>query len=47
MRHFSVWPLLDAALCGAPGFRTTELDLVTCDVCRSTLVRRELLGGVA
>lgn len=43
-RHFSMWPLQDAAICGAEQeFQTTELDLVTCQDCRRLVVMRELV----
>lgn len=47
-RHFSMWPLQDAAACGAEQeFQTTELDLVTCPDCRRIVVTAEILGSAS
>lgn len=45
MRHFSMWPLLWQAACGAQGVALFgELDLVTCRECRATVARAEYMA---
>lgn len=40
-----MWPLLDAAACGAEQeFQTTELGAVTCRDCRRIVVQAEIEG---
>lgn len=45
MFHFSMWPLLWQAACGAERVSVTrELGLVECAACRSVVARAERLG---
>lgn len=45
MRHFSMWPLMWSAACGAENVALFgELDLVSCPACRSVVIRAEILG---
>lgn len=47
MRHFSMWPLLWQAACGAEGVALFgELGLVTCPACRLVVARAELMAKV-
>lgn len=45
MFHFSMWPLLWSAACGAEGVSLTrELGLIDCADCRRVVARAERLG---
>ncbi len=45
MRHYSMWPLLPVAACGAEDvIQVGELGLVDCQACRDVVARAEVLG---